>query len=233
MILAIGSTALATTPDGTHKDVEEAVNLQAHAEKALVVAFMTGSKSCEIIQAHILFHMWSFAAERYLDDNRWVRLSMCSRIAMEIGLHRHRLGSLKRGVDDDCDSADPDTAPYAQVRSKLAVNDVRTRAFLIMAENRRVCVILSAAFCHAECIRWTLMAGDAIPGIFSLTLTEIEVEELSRMPSESQSSTTAALYTLSRFIVSVWPHFWHPGHFVLSPSYCRVLRLDSDKKPND
>jgi len=47
------------------------------------------------------------------------------------------------------------------------------------------------------------MAGGAIPGIFSLALSEDEVAELSAMPSERSASNTAALYILSRFFVSL------------------------------
>jgi hypothetical protein len=47
------------------------------------------------------------------------------------------------------------------------------------------------------------MAGGAIPGIFSPTLSEDEIAELSAMPSEHVTSNTAALYILSDFFVSV------------------------------
>jgi hypothetical protein len=121
VILAIGSTALATLPDGTEESVRRAIQLQAHAEKVLLVAFAIGAKSCEIIQAHILFHMWSFVARRYVDDQRWVRMAMCSRMALELGLHRRRNLATLPGIDP-----------------RLVLNDVRIRAFLIIAENRYV-----------------------------------------------------------------------------------------------
>jgi hypothetical protein len=101
--------------------VREAISLQAHAEKVLLVTFAIGAKSCEIIQAHILFHVWSFVARRYIDDQRWVRMAMCSRMASELGLHRKRCLAAKPGTD-----------------AKLVLNDVRTRAFLIIVENRLV-----------------------------------------------------------------------------------------------
>lgn len=119
VILAIGSTALATLPDGTEEDVSRAIKLQAHAEKVLLVTFAIGAKSCEIIQGHILFHMWSFAARRYVDDQRWVRMAMCSRMALELGLHRKRKLAAQPVTD-----------------TRLVLNDVRIRAFLIIAENR-------------------------------------------------------------------------------------------------
>lgn len=46
------------------------------------------------------------------------------------------------------------------------------------------------------------MAGGAIPGIFSLALSEDEISDISDIPSERTTSTTAALYVLSRFFVS-------------------------------
>lgn len=106
--------------------VEEAIKLQAHAERVLLMTFAIGAKSCEIIQAHILFHMWSFAAKRYLDDNRWSRLAMCSRMASELGLHREGI----LGNEDLSREAE------ISMDTRLKLNVLRTRAFLLMAENR-------------------------------------------------------------------------------------------------
>jgi hypothetical protein len=119
VILAIGSTALASRSSSNEEDVAEAIKLQAHAEKVLLVTYATGAKSCEIIQGHILFHMWSFVASRYVDDQRWVRMAMCSRMALELGLHR------RRSHDNLSDT-----------RARLVANDVRLRAFLMIVENR-------------------------------------------------------------------------------------------------
>jgi hypothetical protein len=120
VILAIGSTAIATSSCGTTSDVAEALKLQAYAEQMLIAVYVTGSKSCEIIQGHILFHVWSFHTDRYLDDNRCVRMAMCSRMALELGLHRERLPSL-----------------VPEVVERMMVNNLRTRAFLLIVENRR------------------------------------------------------------------------------------------------
>lgn len=53
-ILALGSTALATLPDGTDEQVAEALHLHAHAEKLNLVVYTTGARSIEIIQAQIV-----------------------------------------------------------------------------------------------------------------------------------------------------------------------------------
>lgn len=121
VILAVGATAIATHPEGTEVDVQHAINLQAHAEKLIVVILVNGLKSCEIVQAQLLFHSWQFAPRRFMDDVRWMRLSMCSRMAMELGLHRKR----RFGGDPDDSST----------QTRLRVNDIRTRAFLLMTEN--------------------------------------------------------------------------------------------------
>ena len=128
VILAISSTALATGSDGTADDVEEAFKLQAHAEHLIVVNFVLGAKSCEIIQGHILFHVWSLAPSRYLDDHRYMRMSMCSRMALELGLHRKRRETSKGQQDQDEWRAE-----------QLHRNHLKTRAFLSMVENRHVC----------------------------------------------------------------------------------------------
>jgi hypothetical protein len=46
------------------------------------------------------------------------------------------------------------------------------------------------------------MSSDAIPGVFSLSLTEQELSILSAIPSEKTTSNAAALYILSCFSVS-------------------------------
>jgi hypothetical protein len=119
-VLAVGSTALATLPHATMEGVDESMALQAHAEKLGLVVFTTGAKSCEIIQAQILMYKWSLAPQRMVDDLRWIRMGMLSRMATEIGLHRKR-NSKETGGD-------------AAQADKLAFNDLRTRAFLIMLE---------------------------------------------------------------------------------------------------
>jgi hypothetical protein len=125
VILAISSTALATGPQGDADDVAEAFRLQAHAEHLIVVNFILGAKSCEIIQGHILFHVWSLAPRRYLDDNRYVRMSMCSRMALELGLHRAQR-DIRRNPQ----------ARHTMATAQIPRNRLRTRAFLLMVENR-------------------------------------------------------------------------------------------------
>lgn len=53
-ILALGSTALATLPQKTAEEVEEALSLHAHVERAHLVVFTTYARSIEIMQAQIV-----------------------------------------------------------------------------------------------------------------------------------------------------------------------------------
>ena len=53
-ILAIGATALATLPEHSDDQVEEALILHTHVERLNILVYMTGARSIEIIQAHIV-----------------------------------------------------------------------------------------------------------------------------------------------------------------------------------
>jgi hypothetical protein len=49
------------------------------------------------------------------------------------------------------------------------------------------------------------MSSDAIPGVFSLVLTEDELAEFCSDPTEYKSSSGAALFVLNQFSVSLLP----------------------------
>jgi len=53
-ILALGSTALATLPDGRDEQVAEALRLHAHVEKLNLVVYASGARSIDIVQAQIV-----------------------------------------------------------------------------------------------------------------------------------------------------------------------------------
>ena len=53
-VLAIASLSIATLPGSTDAQVKEALKLNEHVEKLHAVVYVTGAKSVDIIQAHIV-----------------------------------------------------------------------------------------------------------------------------------------------------------------------------------
>ena len=53
-VIATGATALATLHDATSDAIDEAKRLHEHVEKLDLVAYSTGARSIEIIQAHLV-----------------------------------------------------------------------------------------------------------------------------------------------------------------------------------
>lgn len=53
-VSAVGATALASLNPTDEKQVAEAMRLQAHAERLILVVFAAGARSIDIIQAHIV-----------------------------------------------------------------------------------------------------------------------------------------------------------------------------------
>lgn len=57
-VIAVGATAFATLNDADTGTIDEAIRLHGHVEKLDLVAYSTGARSIEIIQAHLVsvFH---------------------------------------------------------------------------------------------------------------------------------------------------------------------------------
>jgi hypothetical protein len=66
VVLAVGATVLATQEGFTIQTLEDAIALQAHAEKLSLVVYTAGAKSIEIVQA-MMVSVYSYALDS-IDD---------------------------------------------------------------------------------------------------------------------------------------------------------------------
>ena len=65
VLLAIGSTTMATHPSRKDEQVAEALRLHAHADKLNLVVYATGARSIDIIQAQIVSVSQTLRSPKY------------------------------------------------------------------------------------------------------------------------------------------------------------------------
>ncbi|KAF4967389.1 hypothetical protein FSARC_5047 [Fusarium sarcochroum] len=167
-ILALGSTAIAGNLKSGKDQVSEALGLHAHAEKLNLIVYETAARSIDIIQAQILLSRWGTSPRTRLDEQRWIRAAMIPRMATEIGLSRSRIY--------DCSDGDSDEM------ERLQLNDIRTRAFIIINE-----------------YRFFTYSGRSPMDLSEFELTNAELEQLVSLSHHSSCRSSVALYQLFIF----------------------------------